>query len=329
MRKIAVEEHITLREFDQLTVEQAARLNFPSLSDPERMKNTLGPVMYLEPGEHRIPEMDKYGIDIQVLSAGGMAVQNDLDAARATVNARYANDAVFRTIRQYPDRFYGFGLLAMQDPAGAVCELERCVRDLGFVGIMLHGSTNFTYYDEPQYEPVWAKLEELGVPLYLHVGNPEADQIRMYDGYPELLGNTWNWGVVGATHALRIMFGGVFDRHPGAQLILGHMGESLPYLLGRLDEGYDCRNVKKMGRMARHPSYYLKNNVYITTSGGFGPEAMVCAVMGIGAGRVLFANDYPHYPLADTMAQMNACPLSREQFEQIYHGNAERLFKIR
>jgi 2,3-dihydroxybenzoate decarboxylase len=329
MKRIAVEEHISVKAFESLAAEQSARLKFPNLSDPDRMANTLGPVMFLEPSVHRIPEMDKYGIDIQVLSVGGGAVQNDLDAARAVANARYANDVVYETIRQYPDRFYGFGLLAMQDPAAAVQELERCVKELGFVGIMLHGATNFSYYDEPQYYPIWAKLEELGVPLYLHVGNPEADQIRMYDGYPEILGNTWNWGVVGATHALRIMFGGVFDRYPGAQLILGHMGESLPYLLGRLDEGYDCRGVKKMGRMAHHPSYYMKNNIYITTSGGFQPEAMICAIMGIGVERILFANDYPHYSLTQTMAQMEACPLTDEQFELIYHGNAERLLKLK
>jgi 2,3-dihydroxybenzoate decarboxylase len=328
MKKIAFEEHVSIMEFEQLVAEQAVRLNFPSIQDPDRMANVLGPVMFLEPSEHRIPEMDKYGIDIQVLSIGGTAVQNDLNTARAVANARFANDFMYRIIKQYPGRFYGFGLLAMQDPAAAVQELERCVKELGFVGILLNGATNFSYYDEPQYYPVWAKLEELGVPLYLHVSNPEADQIRMYEGYPELLANTWNWGVVGGTHALRMMFGGVFDRYPGAQLILGHMGESLPYLLGRLDEGYDCRAVKKMGRMAHHPSYYIKNNIYITTSGGFQPEAMVCAIMALGVERILFANDYPHYPLAKTMSHMASCPLTDEQLELIYHGNAERLLRI-
>ena len=328
MRKIAFEEHVSLKGLEAVNKEIEERLKFPNLSDPKRMANTLGPVMFLEPEEHRLPMMDKYGIDVQVLSCGGGAIQNDIDVKRATENAKKANDLVYELTCRYPDRFKGFGILAMQDPSAAVEELERCITELQFVGIMLHGATNFHYYDEPQFDPVWTVLEKYGLPLYLHVGSPEADQIRMYEGYPEILGNTWNWGAVGGTHALRIMFSGLFDRHPGATLILGHMGESLPYLLGRMDEGYDCRNVKEMGRMAHHPSYYMKNNIMITTSGGWRPEAMHCAIEAIGAERILFANDYPHYPLEDTMRQMEDSKLSTEELDLIYHGNAERLWKI-
>lgn len=325
---IAVEEHLQLESFEKLNAEHEARSGFPCLYERKRQDTVLTPVYYLPPEKHRIPLMDENGIAMQILSVGGMAVQNDLDADRAVANAKWSNDVLYELTQKYPNRFRAFALLAMQKPEEAARELERCVRELGFVGVMLHGPTNYSYYDEPQYDCVWAKLEELGVPLYLHIASPETDQIRMYEGYEELLGNTWNWGYYAATQALRMIFGGVFDRHPGATLILGHMGESLPYLLGRLDEGYRARNVAAKGRMANPPSYYLKHNVYVTTSGGYEPETMRCCISALGAERILFANDYPHYPIERSIAQLLACDLTAEEKELIYHKNAERLFRI-
>lgn len=328
MRKIAIEEHVSMPEFDDIMREVEARLKFPNLSDPDRMKNTLGPLMSMPPEQHRIPTMDKYGIDIQIVSCGGSGIQNILDPKTAIEACKKANDHLQEFIKAFPGRFKGFAILPMQDPAAAVEELERCVKEYGFVGVMQHGHTNFHYYDEAQFYPVWAKLEELDVPLYIHVANPEADQIRIYDDYPELLGNTWNWGYTGGTHALRIIFGGIFDRYPNAKLIMGHMGEGIPYVMGRLDEGYDCRNVKKKGRMAHHPSYYLKKNFYLSTSGQFYPEALTCAISAIGLDKILFANDYPHYPTENSVNHVESCPLTREQREMIYYKNAEKLFKL-
>ena len=328
IRKIAIEEHVGIPELASVGKEISDRLGFPNLSDPDRMKNVLGPVMNLDPAEHRIPLMDKFGVDIQVLSAGGGSIQNDINSQRAVDNAKFCNDFVYDVIKKYPKRFLGFGILAMQDVQQSLKELERCKKELGFVGIMLHGATNFSYYDEVQYYPIWEKLQEYNFPLYLHVGSPEADQIRIYDGYPEILGNTWNWGVVGGTHALRIIFGGIFERFPNAHLILGHMGESLPYVLGRADEGYDCRNVKKIKGLPHEPSYYFKKNVYITTSGKYYPEAMTCAVKAIGPEHILFANDYPHYPLEDSIRHIEECDLSPDQLDLILHKSAEKLFQL-
>jgi len=328
MRKIAFEEHVGLGEFSDVSREQAQRLAFPNLSDPTRQANFLGPLMDAEPEVHRIPTMDKCGLDVQVLSAGGGVVQNDLDTARAIRMAKYANEKVYKMTQKYPDRFKAVAVLPMQDPAASVDELQRCVEEFGFIGVMQHGPTNYHYYDEPQFEPVWAALEKYRIPLYIHAASPEADQIRMYEGYSELLGNTWNWNVFAATHALRIIFSGLFDRHPDAMLMLGHMAEGLPYFLGRLDEGYDCRNTKALGRMAHEPSYYIKRNILMTTSGGWSPEAMHCAIEAIGAEHIFFANDYPHFPLETSMAQIDACNLTQEQLDLIYHGNAERLWNI-
>lgn len=330
MRKIAIEEHVSLLNCKDIEREIADRLNFPDFgTDPKRHQG-LETLIHLAPEEHRIPTMDKYGLTMQVISSGDSFIQSDLNVERATKNARCANDLLYDYIKNHPDRFRAFGIVAMQDPQEAAAEIERCSKELGFVGIMLHGATNAHYYDEAQFEPVWAKLEELDMPLYLHPGNPEADQVRMYEGYPELLASTWNWGVFGGTHALRMVFGGVFERHPGAKLILGHMGEMLPYWLGRLDEGAMHRGIPNAnGKISKVPSYYIKNNIYITTSGGYNPEAMMCAVMGMGAGHILFANDYPHVDLGLSMQQVDVCAfLTEEQRDLIYHKNAERLFKI-
>lgn len=331
MRIIAVEEHLPIKVVDDAAPKIRERLNFPDLFTNERMSGGVNAVLYADPSVHRIPTMDKNGIDMQVLSVGDMytAIANELDADAATVRAREANDFLHNVTQAYPNRFLGFGVLALQDPQRAVEELERCVRELGFVGIMVHGATNFHYYDEPQFYPVWAKLEELGVPFYLHVNSPEADQIRMYEGHPILLGITWNWGVVAATHALRIVFSGLFDKFPGVQFILGHMGEGIPYALGRMDEGYVCRHSLVKDKMKYPPSYYIKNNFYIVTSGEYRPEAMRCAIEALGADRIMFGNDYPHFPLEKSIAQIEACNLPQEQKELIYHGNAERLLKIK
>ncbi len=331
MRKIAIEEHLDVPGLKPVPkgINIDPRIKPPNFeTDPAR--SNLGTLLMMEPSEDRIPLMDKCGLDVQILSCNGDGLQNDLEPERAAENAIRVNDKIAEIVKKYPGRFYGFGLLAMQNPEAAVKEAERCAKELGFVGIMLHGSTCFHYYDEPMFDSIWAKLEELDMPLYLHVGNPESDQIRMYEGYNELLGNTWNWGVTGGTHALRMVFGGVFERHPGAKLILGHMGEHLPYLLGRLDEGYEHRAVWKKGRITCPPSHYIKSNIYITTSGGFNPEAVACAVMGMGVEHILFASDYPHFPLETSMAQLDKCAsfLSPKEMALIYGGNAERLFKL-
>lgn len=337
MKKIGIEEHVAFPPIAEIEDAVMQADGFPSLFDPDRMVDTLGgPMNEQDPTVYRFPTMDENEIAIQILSIGGIPLQRTTDPEAAIKLAMSANDYVAGLVADHPDRFFGFGALPMQDPEAAVKEIERCVNELGFVGFMLHGPTVlmqdgkrvFSYYDEDRYDIVWAKLAELDTPLYFHVSSPEADQIRVYDGYDELLGNTWNWGYYGATQALRCVFGGVFERHPNAKLILGHMGESLPYLLGRLDEGYDCRRVWKKGRMTQPPSYYFKRNIYVTTSGGYYPETLSCAISALGIDKILFANDYPHYPTETSVKQVEDCPITDEQKQAIYWDNAVRLFKL-
>jgi 2,3-dihydroxybenzoate decarboxylase len=327
--KIGVEEHLISEKFDTFLKKMQPSMvgkDFPNLVDPDRAKE-LGALDYIPFEKDRFPVMDRHNFK-QILSIGG-EIQRMTETSDAIKAARFANDVIKETVDLYPHRFWGLGNLPMQDPAAACEEIERC-KALGFIGIMLHGSTCYHYYDEPQFEPFWAKLEALNMPLYLHVGNPEADQIRIYDGYDDLLGNTWNWGVVGGTHAMRIVFGGVFERHPNAKLILGHMGEGLPYWVGRIDEGYECRKTWKRGRISKLPSHYIHRNLYATTSGGFHEEAVVCALSGFGPDKLLFSTDYPHYPADTAVERIDSFrSITDEQKKDIYYRNTEKLFNIR
>lgn len=276
--------------------------------------------------DERIPIMDKYGIELQVLSLTVPGIQGLTDAHQAVIDARVSNDYLADIVAKYPDRFRGFAAVALQDPQAAAQELDRAVTSLGLCGALVNDHTNGHYYDEPQYDVFWSKLEELDLPLYLHPGAPPADAWHVLQGRPELIGPLWTWGAQTAAHALRLVFGGVFDRHPGAKLILGHMGENLPYQLARLDSRY----LRQRNRVLRRPpSEYFGDNISITVSGVWSEAALAGAVQALGAQAVMFAVDYPYEFTEDAVSFFDAAPLTDEQREQIGRGNAERLLRLK
>lgn len=327
MRKIALEEHFSNKLFEQFDQEAFRDRGFPVLTDPKR-KEYLDHGFFAPVEEYRIPKMEENKVELQILSPDTQAVQYLTDPKRAVSMAKTINDLAREMVCQNPRHFRAFAVLPMQDPKAAAKELAFRVKEQGFVGGFVHGHTHFSYYDEEKYDPVWDKLEELDVPFYMHPSNPEADQIRMYEGYEELLGNTWNWGCVTATHILRMVFGGVFERHPRLKVVIGHMGEMLPYMLGRLDEGYEGRRIWEKGRISNPPSFYLKRNLYITTSGGYQPETMRCAVEALGADHMMFASDYPHFPMDQAARQVENSGLDQKELEQICYENALQLLKL-
>lgn len=276
--------------------------------------------------EYRLPDMDEHGIDIQVLSLTVPGIQLDQEAPSARDNARAANDYLAGVVAEHPTRFRGFAALPMQDPKAAVEELERAVRDLGFRGALINDHLGGHYLDEPRYEEFWAALEELSVPLYLHPGAPPADRWKVLEGHPEMYGAAWSWAAETGGHALRVLFGGVFDRHPAVTLILGHMGEFLPFMRSRLDSRYATFNPENPLR--HRPSHYIGTNIVITTSGVFSPAALTGAVLEIGADSVMFSIDYPYETTADAVAGLANTPLSDEDRAKIAYGNAERILGI-
>jgi 2,3-dihydroxybenzoate decarboxylase len=218
----------------------------------------------LESGELRLEAMDQAGIDMAVLSVATPGVQAEPDAKVAIKRARIENDFLACEITKRPTRYAGFAHLPLQDARAAADELSRCVEQLEFKGAMVNGHTNGRYLDERSYDPFWERVEALGVPVYLHPRDP-FDAPHMFAGHRELSGATWVWTVETATHALRLAFGGVFDRYPQARLILGHMGETLPYLLWRLDSRsrLQAEDEESAGRA---PSQIIRDNILVTTT---------------------------------------------------------------
>src|SRR5262245_9992060 len=191
----------------------------------------------------RLAGMDQAGIARAVLSISGPGVQAERDTQTAIRKAREANDALAREVQKRPDRYSGFAHLAMQDAKAAADELERCMKELGFVGVMINGHTNGQYLDHPALAPFWERAQALNALVYIHPGDPVAPH-PVLDGHPGLKRATWEWGFETGSHALRLVFGGLFDRYPKARLALGHLGETLPFLLWRFDSRAKLYGVK-------------------------------------------------------------------------------------
>jgi predicted TIM-barrel fold metal-dependent hydrolase len=284
--------------------------------------------------DKRLAEMDKHGIEIMILSLNAPAVQAIPDPKRANEIARKANDLLAEQVRKRPDRFAALAALPMQDPELAIAELERCVRDLGFCGALANGFSQVgdpntaAYYDLKRYWPFWAAIEKLDVPFYLHPRNPLPAWSQIYEGHSWLLGPTWAFGVETATHALRLMGSGLFDAYPRLQIVLGHMGEGLPYSMWRVDNRnnwskspHNCPAKKKMGE-------YFAANFYLTTAGNFRTQTLIDAMLEIGVDRLLFSTDWPFEDISDAAVWFDAAPISEPDRLKIGRTNALRLFKL-
>lgn len=317
MRKIALEEHFSGPGFEKYLL--AVKNEF----DPQ----VLTAVEKLLPDfdEKRLQIMDECGVEIAVLSQTAPGVQQEKDLQTAISAARSCNDFLARQISNHPKRYRGFACVAMQDPNAAAAELQRCIKELGFVGVLINGQTDGVYLDDPKCFPFWEKLEELQVPLYLHPGNPYDDP-HMYSGRSVLKGATWSWTCETATHALRLIFGGVFDRFPKTTVILGHMGETLPFYLWRLDSRAQTSTAGRA--LPKAPSQYFRDHFLITTSGVCSNGPLQCSLTELGEDSVMFSIDYPyeHAELASSFIE-NA-PITEEQREKVCFRNAERALRL-
>ena len=286
--------------------------------------------------EQRLTEMDACGIAHVILSLTSPGIQSILDPDLAVQVARESNDRLHETfVLAHPDRFSLFAAVAMQDPARAASELRRAVTDLGARGAMINGYTNVgdartgRYLDAPENAPFWATAAELDVPIYLHPREPLPDQRRLYAGYDSLIGSAWGFGHETATHAVRLMLSGLFDEHPGLQVILGHLGEGLPFTVPRLEHRLaKQRDGVGLGRARRPVSRYLSENFLLTTSGHFHTQALLAAIGEIGTDRLLFATDYPFETMQDAAGWFDDCLLSDNDKLKVARSNAIRIFGL-
>jgi len=315
IRKIALEEHFLSPGFEDYWKTTAGEIA------PDIYRQAVARLG--EFGDMRLDVMDRGGIARAVLSIAGPGVQIERDTATAVRRARESNDFLAREIQKRPDRYAGFAHLAMQDARAAADELERAIRELGFVGAMINGHTNGQYLDHPALHPFWERAEALGAVIYLHPADPPAT-MPVLDGTHGLRRATWEWGVETGSHALRLVFGGHFDRFPRATLALGHLGEMMPYLLWRFDSRARFYAVK----LARRPSDYIRDNIVMTISGMFSAEPLNCAISAVGHQRIMFATDYPFEPPDEASTFIDRVPLAEDVRADICFRNAARLLRL-
>ncbi len=274
-------------------------------------------------GDLRLEIMDKAGIERAVLSISGPGVQAERDTAAALRKARAANDFLAEQIAKRPDRYAGFAHIAVQDPKAAADELERCLRDLKFCGAMINGHTNGQYLDHPSLAPFWERVDALGAVIYIHPNDP-LKPAPVLDDVPALRRATWEWGFETGSHALRLVFSGLFDRYPKARIALGHLGETLPYLLWR----FDSRAKFYGAKLAKPPSHYIRQNMAVTVSGVLAAEPLRCALDALGRDKVMFASDYPFEDAEEAGHFMDTVALSDSERADVAYNNAARMFGL-
>jgi 2,3-dihydroxybenzoate decarboxylase len=274
-------------------------------------------------GDRRLQTMDRAGIARAVLAVSGPGVQVERDAATAVRKARASNDFLAREVQKRPDRYSGFAHLAMQDPKAAAAELERCMRELKFCGAMINGHTNGQYLDDPALFPFWERAEALGALIYLHPADPVAP-LPVLAGHTILSRPMWGWGVETGSHALRMVVSGLFERFPKAKLVIGHLGETLPYLLWR----FDSRSKMYGWNLPKPPSQYIKDNILVTLSGMFSAEPLRCAIDALGRDRVMFSADHPFEDAEEAGHFMDTVPLDESLRADIAYNNAARLLGL-
>jgi 2,3-dihydroxybenzoate decarboxylase len=316
-KKIALEEHFLCPGFDDYWHPTAADLP-PAIRADKLARLT-------EFGERRLAAMDNAGIVRAVLGLAGPGVQAERDTATAIRNARAANDFLAREVQKRPDRYSGFAHLPMQDAKAAASELERCMGELKFCGAMINGHTNGQYLDHPALAPFWERAEALSALIYLHPADP-VTPAPVLDGYKGLRRATWEWTFETGSHALRLIFGGLFDRFPRARVGLGHLGETLPFLLWRFDSraGPNFYAIK----LAKAPSQYIRDNFVVTTSGMCSPEPLDCTIAALGHERIMFGADYPFEQAEEAGHFIDSVKLDEAVRADICFNNAARLLGL-
>jgi 2,3-dihydroxybenzoate decarboxylase len=321
--KIGLEEHFAIADTLQDSKGFLPDSTWPELS-----------ARLMDDESRRLSEMDKHGMEMMILSLNAPAVQAIPDPGKAAEVARKANDNLAAKVARRPDRFQALAALPLQDPGLAIQELTRCVRDLGFVGALANGFSERAghdgplYYDLPQYRPFWRVCESLDVPFYLHPRSPLPQDARIYQGHPWLMGPAWGFAQETAVHALRLMGSGLFDECPRLQIILGHMGEGLPFHIWRVDYHNKWGWVRPQPARKTYTEYF-RENFHITVSGNYFTEALHCSLRVLGAERILFSTDWPFENVDQSAQWFDTVELAEADRRKIGRDNAIKLFGLK
>jgi predicted TIM-barrel fold metal-dependent hydrolase len=331
MRTITLEEHFATPAFMEGPGRGLKQLAESAQAHPEvrgRFAGLVQDLCDLDAG--RLAKMDAAGIDMQVLTLTSPGTEQ-LSAAEAVPLAREANDYLADAVRRHPQRFAGFAALPTPAPEAAAAELERTVREYGFKGAIINGHSQGRYLDDPFFWPILERAAALRVPIYLHpTPPPQAVITASYAGHyaPELTGLLagagWGWHIETAIHVIRLILSGAFDRYPDLQIIVGHLGETLPFMLPRFDRSLP----PEVTRLQRPFSAYLREHVHYTISGFNWLPAFLDLILQVGVDRIMFSADHPYAPMAEARAFLDQLPISPADKERIAHGNAERLLGL-
>jgi predicted TIM-barrel fold metal-dependent hydrolase len=324
MRTITVEEHFTSPGF----------IAGPGRAFTERLRNSGARGARIheqlsDVGGKRIAEMDAAGIDMQVLSLNAPGVEQAETADQISV-ARDANDFLAQAVKDNPKRFAGFASVPIAAPEKAADELERTIRQLGFKGGLINGHTRGRYLDDKFFWPILERAEALKAPIYLHPTEPPKPVVEaLYGGFAPPVNAVFaaagfGWHIETAVHVLRMILGGVFDRYPKLQIVIGHLGEGLPFMLPRLNKNLP----PEMTKLNRRLGEYLRENVHYTFGGFNFPATFLNLLLEVGVERIMFSVDHPYGSMAEARAFLEQLPVSPADRERIAHGNAERLFGL-
>lgn len=310
---IAIEEHY----WDSEMVN-----HFPAGENKSHVQNLL-----TEIGDTRLRAMDEAGIDVQVLSHGAPAAQKLPQNIAVDITKR-VNDRLAEACARHPSRFAGFAALPTPDPEQAARELERCIKDLGFKGAMIHGLTNGSFIDDKRFWPIFEVAEKLDVPIYLHPSVPNSEVTKIYyDDYaaefPTVIRPAWGFTVETATIAIRLILSRVLEKYTKLQFILGHLGETLPFLLWRINQS--------LARPGQKPLDFCKvfcEHFHVTTSGNFSTPALICTMLELGIDRIMFAVDYPYVVNSEGMSWIDQLQISPDDKRKLLSSNAANLLKL-
>ncbi len=324
MRTVTVEEHFVSPGFLDGAGRQLKEGFLRTGARGQKIIDQLSEV-----GDKRVAEMDAAGIDVQVLSLNAPGLEQ-LEAAEQVALARASNDFLHGVVKAHPTRFSGFAVLPVAAPDEAATEFERTVRQLGFKGALINGHTRGRYLDDKFFWPIFERAISLNVPIYLHPTMPPKAVVEAsYGGFAPpvtamLAGSGWGWHIETAIHLIRIILGGVFDRFPKLQIVVGHLGEGLPFMLPRLD-----RNMaRELTKLERPFADYLRQNVHYTFGGFNFPATFLDLLLEVGVERIMFSVDYPYGSMAAARAFLEQLPVPAADRERIAHGNAEKLFGV-
>lgn len=322
MRTITLEEHFASPAFLEGPGRELKRQATIADSPMAGMFEQL-----IDIGERRVAAMDAAGIDVQVLSLTSPGVEQ-IEVSEAAAVARETNDFLAEAVKRHPTRFAGFATLPTAAPEKAADELERTVHSYSFKGAMINGHVQGRYLDDRFFTPILERAEALNVPIYLHpTPSPQPVQDALYKGFDPLIekmlaGAGWGWHIETGLHVLRMILGGAFDRHPQLQIIVGHLGETLPFMVQRFDRVFPAARTK----LQRPVSAYLRENVHYTLSGFNFLPVFLNLFLQVGAERIMFSADHPYASMAEARAFLDQLPVSDADRARIAHRNAERLW---